>query len=84
MNDVEYTRLRWQCRRGMLELDIILLGFFDHYFKELDVSDQDAFVRLLDRPDTSLYAWFLGYEAPPAELLPIIQRIQATQPRSQQ
>ncbi|MCH9770609.1 MAG: succinate dehydrogenase assembly factor 2 [Gammaproteobacteria bacterium] len=55
-------RIRWKCRRGMLELDILLLNFFDNYFTTLSLEQKNIFERLLDEPDPDLYAWFLGHK----------------------
>ena len=53
-------RLRWQCRRGMLELDLLLKGFLENGFVELNKQEQDAFVELLDTPDQELFELLLG------------------------
>jgi antitoxin CptB len=56
------ARLRWQCRRGMLELDAILQPFFEQKFNSLAAEEQQAFERLLSYPDPVLYSWLLGFE----------------------
>lgn len=56
----EQQRLRWQCRRGMLELDLLLHGFLDNGFSELEANEQDAFVELLDTPDQELLELLMG------------------------
>lgn len=48
-------RLRWQCRRGMLELDIILNAFLDKNYVNLNTCDQDLFEQLLTYSDQELY-----------------------------
>ena len=52
-------RLRWQCRRGMLELDLILQDFFDKNYLTLVPDDQDLFERLLTYPDQELYSYLI-------------------------
>ncbi len=47
-------RLRWQCRRGMRELDLLLLGFLERGYEALSPEDRTAFERLLEYPDTLL------------------------------
>ena len=42
--EFELNRLRWRSRRGMLELDLLLLPFFDDVFLELSDAEQQAFV----------------------------------------
>ena len=53
-------RVYWRCRRGMLELDIMLQGFLERDFKSLDDSSRKAFIRLLDYPDSILLELLLG------------------------
>ncbi|HEU0186406.1 MAG TPA: succinate dehydrogenase assembly factor 2 [Gallionellaceae bacterium] len=52
-------RLRWRCRRGMLELDIVLERFVSRY-AELDEQQKMAFDELLDLPDTTLWDMISG------------------------
>lgn len=58
------ARLRWQCRRGMLELDAILQPFFDRYFTQLSPTQQKEFERLLTFSDQELFSWFIGSAKP--------------------
>lgn len=60
-------KIRWQCRRGMLELDIILTRFFDQYFLTLSDQEQEAFIQLLKRQDPELYTWLLEHTMPENE-----------------
>ena len=57
-------RLRWHCRRGMLELDLLLEGFLDQGYSDLSVEDRRLFVRLLDFEDQLLLDWLMGYVIP--------------------
>lgn len=57
-------QVRWQCRRGMLELDLMLLKFFDDRYDGLSGADQQGFIRLLQEPDQTLYRWLTGQELP--------------------
>lgn len=57
-------RLYWQCRRGMLELDILLERFLDVKFDGLTPAEQRAFVELLDYPDAVLLEYMLGRMIP--------------------
>lgn len=59
-----FHHLRWGCRRGMLELDLLLLPFFDNYFNQLTGQQQQDFERLLSFQDPELYSWFIGSESP--------------------
>jgi antitoxin CptB len=51
----EFERARWRCRRGLLELDIILQRFMDRHYAELDEQELAQFERLLDLPDNDLW-----------------------------
>lgn len=52
-------RLRWQCRRGMLELDLILQAFLDKSYLKLSSEDQDQFEQLLTYSDDVLYSYLI-------------------------
>lgn len=56
------ARLKWACRRGMLELDVLLMPFVDEAFADLSFEDQELFERLLTSDDPDLYAWFMGHQ----------------------
>lgn len=53
-------RLRWRCRRGMLELDILLEEFLHRGYAALDERQQSDFERLLALPDQELLEYLLG------------------------
>ena len=61
-NKTNQDKIRWACRRGMLELDKILLDFFDKEYMELTSSKKDAFEKLLKENDTDLQKWLIGDE----------------------
>jgi antitoxin CptB len=75
----ELGRLRWRCRRGMKELDLLLTRYVDERFCDAPPAQQEAFRRLLDAQDSAIYAYCLGQEAPPTDLLAaLIERITAS------
>jgi antitoxin CptB len=55
-------RLRWACRRGMLELDVLFMPFVEEAYDLLSVKDKQVFERLLAEQDPELFAWFMGHE----------------------
>ncbi len=70
------ARLRWRCRRGMLELDLLLLAFLERDYPALSSSEKQAFERLLQVPDTTLLGYLQGRQNPPdKELMNIIIKI---------
>ena len=61
----EAQRIRWQCRRGLLELDLILAQFLDRHFDTLSPANFATFKRLLDYPDNYLLDLTLRKMPPP-------------------
>lgn len=57
-------RLRWQCRRGMLELDVLLGGFLEDAYTSLSAQEQALFVKLLECSDQDLFMWLTGKTQP--------------------
>ena len=60
----EWRRLRWYCRRGLLELDIILLRYLERDYAALDKSHRQAFSELLELSDHTLLAYLNKQELP--------------------
>jgi antitoxin CptB len=75
-DDPELRRLRWRCRRGMRELDQLMLRYLDGRWPGADESERAVFLRLLDSEDDKLWRWFMGRETPEdAEVASIVERI---------
>ena len=70
----EADRVRWHCRRGLLELDLILARFMERHYGNLDAEGRAVFKELLAYPDNDLLDWALG-KGGPAE--PRYQRVVA-------
>jgi len=74
----EIQRLRWQCRRGMLELDVALRRFLDEEYLSLGPNRQAAFVRLLQVQDRTLHEWLMGRSVPEdADMRKIVARMRS-------
>lgn len=56
----ELRRLRWRCRRGMRELDMLLLRFLDDRYATSTGAEQEAFCRLLSLPDPEILGLLTG------------------------
>jgi len=70
------SRLRWQCRRGMLELDEFLLSFLDKKYKSLSHEKKQTFEQILDLPDQLLLDYLLGQTRPiDMDVADVIQQI---------
>ena len=57
---VEYAELKWRCRRGMLELDILLNSYLDKHYSTMSQQQGDVFSEVLDYPDQVLFDLLLG------------------------
>lgn len=76
MNSDIPPRLRWACRRGMLELDVMLGYFLDEAYVHLSEEDKARFVELLSSSDQDLFYWLTGKQtAPNPELALIVEKI---------
>ncbi|MCH8256368.1 MAG: succinate dehydrogenase assembly factor 2 [Proteobacteria bacterium] len=80
-SEPELNKLRWRSRRGMLELDLLLVPFFDEEFSSLSEQMQLTFITLLEQEDPDLLMWFSNKGKPEddalAELIRVIlERVQ--------
>ena len=75
----ELRRLRWRCRRGMRELDQLMLRYLEGPWASDSEASRAVFLRLLDTEDDKLWRWSMGYEACPdarqAQLLDYIRTL---------
>jgi antitoxin CptB len=79
--DVERRKVRWRCRRGMRELDDLLLRWLEREWTAASEARRGVFLRLLDCEDDRLWRWFLGKEtAPDAALDALVQHIRTLPP----
>jgi antitoxin CptB len=62
----ELDRIRWRCRRGLLELDLVLARFVEQRLTGLSAAEIDAFKSLLQRSDNDLWDLVAGRQEPPA------------------
>lgn len=75
----EKARLAWHCRRGMLELDLLLERFLQRGLDSLSPKQIEMFDLLLTSTDPELYSWLMGYSEPQDEgLLDIVSCIRTT------
>ena len=68
-------RLRWRCRRGVKELDVLLTRFLDDGYSQLNAQERGDFESLLDLPDPELAAYCLGQLPATATYSSLIQRL---------
>lgn len=62
------AKIRWECRRGMLELDYIFEQFLKQDISSYSKQELLELKQFLENQDPDLFAWFLGYQKPEAKL----------------
>lgn len=60
--NISESQLRWRCRRGMLELDLLLTTFMEMEYNGLSKEDAALFSTLLDYQDQTLFDLLLEKE----------------------
>ena len=80
-NQAELRRLAWRCRRGLLELDIVLQRFVAQYYEGLSVAELSAFDAMLALPDNDFWALVSSENTQPINLesLAVINKIKTLQ-----
>ncbi len=58
------SKIAWQCRRGLLELDLIFEYILDNELDKMNEAEFEGFEKLLHHQDSFLCAWLMGYEQP--------------------
>ena len=71
----ELNRLFWQSRRGMLELDVLLVPFVKEVYPLLDAENQSRYRKLLSCEDQDMFGWFMERAEPDDEDLRYIVRM---------
>ncbi len=70
------ARLRWQCRRGMRELDVLLTGYLSEQYPQSSSDEKRAFEQLLTMSDPELVGYLLkGDEAPDPDVECVLKRL---------
>lgn len=67
LDERELSKLRWRCRRGLLENDLFIERFFDR-FPAITAPQGEAMTRLMDLADNDLLDLFLARKEPEGEL----------------
>jgi len=73
------ARLQWRCRRGMLELDLLLQPFVEKAYETLSEEEKQQFHALLDFQDQELLECLMLQKSPEDESLnDIIRKVRST------
>lgn len=70
-------QIRWQCRRGMRELDELLLRYLDNAYETAGDQEKTAFNAVLALSDPELNGYLLQHQEPPTELADVIGKIRS-------
>ena len=62
------SKLKWRCRRGLLENDLFIERFFRHHEETLTTGQADALTALMDLADNDLLDLLLARKEPAGEL----------------
>ena len=68
LDERSLSKLRWRCRRGLLENDLFIERFFERYAARLTTRQADALGRLMDLGDNDLLDLLLKRKSPEGEL----------------
>ncbi|MGR6980233.1 FAD assembly factor SdhE [Testudinibacter sp. P27/CKL/0425] len=78
MNQYNKLKIAWACRRGMLELDFMIMPFYQQCFDTLSEQQKATFIELLDYTDPELFRWLMNQQpAPTPQLAEMVALIQA-------
>jgi antitoxin CptB len=67
LTEADLARLRWRCRRGMRELDVMLTRYLDRAWETASPAERDAFAQLLEMQDPELFGYLVGRTTPAEE-----------------
>ncbi len=72
------ARLRWRCRRGIREMDLLLERFLLDHYPHLSADHRSSFEAMLDEADLDIYAWIVGTTEPDnPSYIAIVKQLQA-------
>ena len=63
-NHSNYAKVCWRARRGLKELDLLLLPFVENAYPELSSHEREVLNDMLEAADPDLYTWLIGYCCP--------------------
>ncbi len=70
------NQLRWACRRGLLELDLLLKSYMDQVYEQLTDQEKRKFLTMLDMQDQEMLEMLMGKTNPnDKELAELLTRI---------
>lgn len=68
----ERSRLIWRCRRGIREMDILLLGYLENHYDDTSTEEQNIFEELLEETDLDILSWVMERTSPDEKYIKLI------------
>ncbi len=68
LNPTDVSRLKWRCRRGLLENDLFVERFFRRYEHSLTLAQVEGLQHLMDLADNDLLDLLLARKEPEGDL----------------
>ncbi|AOE50407.1 FAD assembly factor SdhE [Kangiella sediminilitoris] len=75
MKEQQLKKLQWGSRRGMLELDVVLIPYLESRSNQFSEEDVALYGELLEETDPDLYAWIMGFERPKPKFANLVSSI---------
>ena len=69
------SRLIWRCRRGIREMDILLLDYLETHYDTATIENQNTFVELLEENDLDILSWIMEKTSPDEKYIKLIKFI---------
>ena len=69
------SRLIWRCRRGIREMDILLLDYLESHYDNASTEDQKTFEELLEETDLDILSWIMEKTSPYKKYINLISFI---------
>ena len=66
------SRLIWRCRRGIREMDILLLDYLETHYDNASTEDQNTFEELLEENDLDILSWIMEKTSPDEKYIDLI------------
>jgi antitoxin CptB len=66
------NRVRWLCRRGMKELDLVINRYFESDYDSLTEQEQTEFKDFLNLEDPEIFSWIMGRTTPENPIYAVI------------
>lgn len=75
------SKVKWHCRRGTLELDVLLNRYYDSAYPTADDEEKSLFLRLLEMQDPELLPFLMGTKVPEQQdLAALVNKIRSIPP----